>query len=217
MLAWRTRFPFEFALMMGDNLYGSESPGDYEKKFSPPVQGAPRRRRQVLRRARQPRRRRTDQLQGVQHGRPEVLHLQAQARRAVLRARQQLRGRQAAGVAQQGAGGKRIRLEDRLLPPSAVFVRRHPRLRRSAARADRAGVPEIRRQRRLHGPRALLRADQAAEGRRLLHRRVVGEAAEGRSAEVGAHGLRQRLRTTRSCSSRSRATSCSFRPSTTRA
>ena len=41
------------------------------------VQSPPGQRRQVLRRARQPRRRRADQLQGVQHERREVLHLQA--------------------------------------------------------------------------------------------------------------------------------------------
>jgi hypothetical protein len=36
MAAWRTRFPFEFVIMTGDNLYGSERPRDYEKKFSIP-------------------------------------------------------------------------------------------------------------------------------------------------------------------------------------
>jgi hypothetical protein len=36
MLNWRKRFPFEFVLMNGDNLYGSESPHDYEKKFAAP-------------------------------------------------------------------------------------------------------------------------------------------------------------------------------------
>lgn len=36
MAAWRTKFPFKFAIMMGDNLYGSESARDYEKKFSGP-------------------------------------------------------------------------------------------------------------------------------------------------------------------------------------
>jgi predicted phosphodiesterase len=30
------RFPFEFAIMLGDNLYGSERPKDYEKKFERP-------------------------------------------------------------------------------------------------------------------------------------------------------------------------------------
>ena len=33
---WRTRFRFEFVLMMGDNLYGGQAPGDYRKKFEVP-------------------------------------------------------------------------------------------------------------------------------------------------------------------------------------
>ena len=33
---WRGRFPFEFVLMTGDNLYGTERPYDYERKFSIP-------------------------------------------------------------------------------------------------------------------------------------------------------------------------------------
>lgn len=33
MVQYRTVFPFEFVLMMGDNLYGSETPTDYRKKF----------------------------------------------------------------------------------------------------------------------------------------------------------------------------------------
>jgi hypothetical protein len=36
MVAWRGKFPFKFALMMGDNLYGSETARDYQKKFSEP-------------------------------------------------------------------------------------------------------------------------------------------------------------------------------------
>jgi len=36
MAAWRGKFPFEFTLMTGDNLYGSERPKDYEAKFSIP-------------------------------------------------------------------------------------------------------------------------------------------------------------------------------------
>jgi 3',5'-cyclic AMP phosphodiesterase CpdA len=36
MAAWRQRFPFEFILMTGDNLYGRETPGDYESKFARP-------------------------------------------------------------------------------------------------------------------------------------------------------------------------------------
>ncbi len=33
MLRYKQVFPFEFVLMMGDNLYGGESPQDYDKKF----------------------------------------------------------------------------------------------------------------------------------------------------------------------------------------
>jgi predicted phosphodiesterase len=36
MAKWRGRFPFEFVIMTGDNLYGRETPRDYEKKFSVP-------------------------------------------------------------------------------------------------------------------------------------------------------------------------------------
>lgn len=36
MARYRASFPFEFVLMMGDNLYGSEKPSDYAKKFEMP-------------------------------------------------------------------------------------------------------------------------------------------------------------------------------------
>ena len=36
MAQYRGVFPFEFVLMMGDNLYGGEAPKDFEKKFSEP-------------------------------------------------------------------------------------------------------------------------------------------------------------------------------------
>jgi Calcineurin-like phosphoesterase len=34
MVQYRTVYPFEFVLMMGDNLYGGETPKDFENKFS---------------------------------------------------------------------------------------------------------------------------------------------------------------------------------------
>jgi phosphodiesterase/alkaline phosphatase D-like protein len=34
MVRYRSVFPFEFVLMMGDNMYGSESAQDFRKKFS---------------------------------------------------------------------------------------------------------------------------------------------------------------------------------------
>jgi predicted phosphodiesterase len=38
ILKWRQRFPFAFAIMLGDNLYGSERPQDFVKKFERPYQ-----------------------------------------------------------------------------------------------------------------------------------------------------------------------------------
>ena len=36
MVAWRARFPFEFVLMLGDNIYGGSTARDYETKFEQP-------------------------------------------------------------------------------------------------------------------------------------------------------------------------------------
>jgi 3',5'-cyclic AMP phosphodiesterase CpdA len=36
LVAVRAQFPYDFVIMMGDNLYGSESPKDYENKFAIP-------------------------------------------------------------------------------------------------------------------------------------------------------------------------------------
>ena len=36
LIRFRARFPFEFAIMLGDNLYGKERPRDYEDKFERP-------------------------------------------------------------------------------------------------------------------------------------------------------------------------------------
>ncbi len=34
--AWHARFPFEFALLTGDNMYGSDDPKDFQRKFEMP-------------------------------------------------------------------------------------------------------------------------------------------------------------------------------------
>jgi hypothetical protein len=34
--SFRAKFPFEFALLLGDNMYGSDKPSDYVKKFETP-------------------------------------------------------------------------------------------------------------------------------------------------------------------------------------
>jgi predicted phosphodiesterase len=36
MAEWRQRFPFEFVLMLGDNLYGHKRPEDFKRKFEDP-------------------------------------------------------------------------------------------------------------------------------------------------------------------------------------
>ena len=36
MVKYHTLFPFDFVLMMGDNMYGGEAPQDFEKKFAEP-------------------------------------------------------------------------------------------------------------------------------------------------------------------------------------
>lgn len=39
MLAYHAQFPFDFVLMLGDNIYGSESAGDFKRKFAEPYAG----------------------------------------------------------------------------------------------------------------------------------------------------------------------------------
>jgi hypothetical protein len=36
MIAWRERFPFEFVVMLGDNIYPPHTPDDYRRKFEEP-------------------------------------------------------------------------------------------------------------------------------------------------------------------------------------
>ena len=36
LATWRTRFPFDFVIMTGDNMYGGESARDFQKKFEIP-------------------------------------------------------------------------------------------------------------------------------------------------------------------------------------
>jgi hypothetical protein len=36
MVSWRAKFPFDFVLMLGDNIYGTHTPRDYQLKFEEP-------------------------------------------------------------------------------------------------------------------------------------------------------------------------------------
>ena len=76
----------------------------------------------------------------------------------------------------------------RVLPPSAVFVGERARIQiRSCARSLEPLFMQVQRQRGADRPRSLLRADQAAEGNRLLRLRIGRAAAEGEHRQgVGA-------------------------------
>jgi hypothetical protein len=38
MVTFRQLFPFDFVLMLGDNIYGTKTPGDFRRKFEQPYQ-----------------------------------------------------------------------------------------------------------------------------------------------------------------------------------
>jgi hypothetical protein len=179
LASWRTRYPFDFVVMMGDNIYGGEKPSDFDKKFAIPYKplldagvkfyaALGNHDDAAVQRNYKP---------FNMNGRA-LLQFQAAEWGSVLRTRQQLRRQGTARLARQGAVGERLGMEDHVLSPPAVFIRRNPRIGRAAARALGAAVPQARRQRRAHGPRALLRAHQAAEGRCVLHHRLVGQTTK---------------------------------------
>ena len=71
-------------ILVGDNLYGSERPQDFKKKFEDPYKPLLDAGREVLRVARQSRRPAgTAQLQAVQHGRQALLLVQARYKQSV--------------------------------------------------------------------------------------------------------------------------------------
>ena len=38
MSKWHEQFPFDFVIMLGDNIYGHKGPGDFKRKFEEPYQ-----------------------------------------------------------------------------------------------------------------------------------------------------------------------------------
>ena len=80
MIRYKQAFPFEFVLMMGDNMYGGENPQDYKTKFEniyrPLLDG-----RSSSSLARQPRRVQPALLRIFQHERRGVLPLHEGQRR----------------------------------------------------------------------------------------------------------------------------------------
>ena len=189
MAKLRGRFPFELVITVGDNIYGSERPQDMKRKFENPYKplldaGVKFYASLGNHDAREQR----DYKLFNMDGKTYYTLQGAEAGRPVLRARERLSRAGADRVAGEGAGGLGRELEDPVLPPPALFVRRDARLRTpSCAQVLEPLFVEVQRQRRLHRPRSLLRAHQAAEGHRVFRRRV-GRQAAARATSIAASG-----------------------------
>jgi hypothetical protein len=121
----RAQFPVRLRRDDGRQHLRRQLAKDYDKKFAAPTSRCSMR-RQVLRGARQSRRpERAFYKPFNMNG--ERYYSFKPRRRAVLRARQQLHGPEAAGLARRPAGGERIGLEDLLLP-SPARIRRGRRM-----------------------------------------------------------------------------------------
>ena len=177
--------------MVGDNLYGLERPPDYARKFERPYARCSTRRR-VLRGARQPRRPESALLRARSTWEASATTRFAPRVTPVLRARQQLHGREADRVAGESSNALGSALEDLLLPPPALLLGRAPRpeveLRDELEPLFvEYGVDVV-----IRGARALLRAHRAAERRPLLHLGRSRTAAPREHRQLRDH--RPRLR-----------------------
>ena len=122
--AFQAKFPFDFALLLGDNMYGGDSPSDYAKKFEIPYKAlldAGVKFYAALGNHDNPNQRmyKAFNMNGERYYtfKPS---LTAGVRFFALDSNY-MDPKQLA-VAGEGAGGQRFRLEDRLLPPSALRI-----------------------------------------------------------------------------------------------
>ncbi len=165
----RAVFPFEFVIMLGDNMYGSERPQDYQRKFELPYKAILDAKVPFyasLGNHDDPNQRfyKPFNMNGERYysfkkdklGNPGVRFFALDSNYMTP---DQL------AVAREGARGLGFAVEDRVLPPPALLVRRAARFGDRPARPARAALPQARHDRRLRGARALLRAAAAAEGR----------------------------------------------------
>ena len=104
MTKLRARFPFEFVITVGDNIYGGDRPQDMRKKFELPYKALLDGGVKFYASLGNHDDRGTSPLRIVQHGRPDVLHVQgADGGRPVLCPRDRLPERAAGGLAREGA------------------------------------------------------------------------------------------------------------------
>ena len=191
----RQRFPFEFVIMLGDNIYGSERPQDFAQKFEKPYE--------TLLDAKVPfyaaLGNHDDPTQRYykpfnMNGERFYTFTKGDARFFALDSNY-MDQTQLKWLEEQLS-----RANDRW----KIAYFHHPlyssgepaRVGSRPAHAPRAALHEVRRGRRLRRTRALLRAHQAAEGHLLLHRRAAprscAKATSGRTALDGER-LRHRL------------------------
>ena len=141
-------FPYEFAIMLGDNMYGSERPQDLRAKFERPFK--PLLDANIAFYAALGNHDDPNQRFYKNFGMGGKRFYTYQKKDvALLRARQQLHGPGPAALARGGAVEVELEVEDRLLPSPDLFVGRPPRIGSGPALDRRAAVHQVQPQRRL--------------------------------------------------------------------
>ena len=203
-------FAFDLVIMLGDNMYGGQAPPDFVKKFEQPY--APLLAAGVK-----------FQASLGNHDRPENVCYKLynmNGQRYYTYARNNVRffaldsTQMDPKQVEWLEGALRDAQEDWKIcyfHHPLYSERGAPRLVGRPARAARADLHQVRRQRRLLRPRPRLRAHQAAEGHLLLRVGLGGTAAKGQHGIRRTRPPRISIRIRASCSWRSPATRCSSR------
>ena len=125
LVEYRQKFPFEFVITLGDNIYDGDAPRDYESKFERPYKpllDAGVKFYAALGNHDKPNERfyKPFNMNGQQY------YTLQEGQRPLLRSGQQLHEPEAARVAGDAAAERRVGLEDLLFPSSALFFRGLP-------------------------------------------------------------------------------------------
>ncbi len=173
LIAARQTFPYTFVLMMGDNIYGNDSPKGFAKKFEIPYKplldaSVPFYATLGNHDAQDQRFYKGFNMGGHRYYTFTEGSVQFFVMDTTYMDRGQLEWLDAVTAGIAGA------VEDCLRTPSLLLHGEEAWLRSGPAAAGRAAVHQIRRQRRLRGTRAFLRADRPSTRHCLLHLRRRG-------------------------------------------
>ena len=187
------RFPYEFVLMMGDNMYGGESARDFQRKFEVPYKpvldegvkfyaslgnhDSPNQRMYKLFNMNGERYYTFKPKDGIRFFALDSNYMD----------RTQLQWLEKE-LAASGSDWKIMYFHHPIYSSGGTA-----RLGHRAARSARAAVPEVRRRRGAGGSRALLRTPEAAEGHPLLHLGRRGKAA-ARATSAASSRKRRSIR-----------------------